>query len=80
MFTTQDAFHQALTATGTLNGLYTALMASTPSLSERSHEDQTTGLVFFEQNPSIRLPAPGDRLNRPDIDQWQMTKAMTSRR
>ncbi|MFF8431032.1 hypothetical protein ACF07Y_39045 [Streptomyces sp. NPDC016566] len=54
MFTAHDTLHQTLTATGTLSGLYAALMASTPPLSVRRHEDQTTGLVFFEQSPRMR--------------------------
>ncbi|MFF9158283.1 hypothetical protein ACF1AB_39350 [Streptomyces sp. NPDC014846] len=53
MFTAHD-IQQTLTATGTLNGLYAALMASTPPLSVRRHENQTTGLVFFEQSPRMR--------------------------
>ncbi|RNG12977.1 hypothetical protein [Streptomyces botrytidirepellens] len=54
MFTHYSTLHQALTATGTFNGLYTALMASTPPLSVRTHADQPTGLLFFEQSPRIR--------------------------
>ncbi|MFJ9580649.1 hypothetical protein ACIRQF_30200 [Streptomyces sp. NPDC101191] len=54
MFTTHDDLHQALTATGTFNGLYTALMASRPTLSFRKHADQPTGVVFFEESPRIR--------------------------
>ncbi|MFI0813471.1 hypothetical protein [Streptomyces echinatus] len=54
MFTTHDALHQELTATGTLNGFYTALMVSAPPLAVRSHPDQDTGLVFFEQSPRHR--------------------------
>ncbi|MFF8866260.1 hypothetical protein ACF08B_29890 [Streptomyces sp. NPDC015139] len=53
MFTAHD-IHQTLTATGTLNGVYAALMDSTPPLSVRRHEDQTAGLVFFEQSPRMR--------------------------
>ncbi|GAB1333387.1 hypothetical protein [Streptomyces sennicomposti] len=51
---TDDALHQDLTTTGTLNGFYSALMASEPPLAVRSHEDQGTGLVFFEQSPRHR--------------------------
>ncbi|MFF7953922.1 hypothetical protein [Streptomyces griseorubiginosus] len=54
MFSAHDDLHQALTATGTFNGLYTALMASTPTLSVRKHPDQPTGLLYFEQSPRIR--------------------------
>ncbi|MFB6984548.1 hypothetical protein [Streptomyces sp. NPDC056304] len=57
MFTTHDSLHQELTATGTHSGIYTALMASTPRLAVRRHEDQSTGLVFFEQSPRIRNTA-----------------------
>ncbi|MYS33676.1 hypothetical protein K388_06018 [Streptomyces sp. KhCrAH-43] len=54
MFTTHDALHQELTTTGALNGLYTALMVSAPPLAIRSHADQDTGLMFFEQSPRHR--------------------------
>lgn len=54
VFTTHDSLHQELTATGTHSGIYTALMASTPRLAVRRHEDQSTGLAFFEQSPRIR--------------------------
>ncbi|MEU5200401.1 hypothetical protein AB0G86_41235 [Streptomyces scabiei] len=54
MFTTDDTLRQALTATGTFNGLYTALMASKPALSVRTHGDQASGLAFFEQSPYMR--------------------------
>jgi hypothetical protein len=54
VFTTHDTLHHALTTTGTFSGLYTALMASTPPLSVRTHADQPTGLMFFEQSPYMR--------------------------
>ncbi|MFH0246064.1 hypothetical protein ACGRHY_27440 [Streptomyces sp. HK10] len=54
MFTTHDALHQELTATGTFSGFYTALMASEPPLAIRSHTDSEFGLVFFEQSPRHR--------------------------
>lgn len=67
MFTTHDTLHQALTATGTFNGLYAALMASKPALSVRTHEDQATGLVFFEQSPRLRnSPINGTITFNPD--------------
>ncbi|MET7490194.1 hypothetical protein [Streptomyces sp. NPDC005538] len=54
MFATHDTLHQELTTTGIYSGLYSALMASNPALSVRRHEDQATGLVFFEQSPYAR--------------------------
>ncbi|MGW3387313.1 hypothetical protein [Streptomyces cinereoruber] len=57
MFETHDALHQELTTTGTLNGLYTAFMASEPPLAVRWHaapDSQDSGLVFFEQGPRHR--------------------------
>ncbi|WP_318218966.1 hypothetical protein [Streptomyces sp. SCL15-6] len=55
MFDTHDALHQALTRTGIWNGLFTALMTSTPPLAVRSHctDDDACGLAFFEQRPKI---------------------------
>ncbi|MET8816683.1 hypothetical protein ABZW47_32405 [Streptomyces sp. NPDC004549] len=51
MFDTHDTLHQALTRSGIWNGLYTALMASTPQLAVRSKCDDAEhcGLEFFEQ-------------------------------
>lgn len=54
MFDTHDTLHQELTTAGIYSGLYAALMASNPALSVRTHEDQATGLVFFEQRPYMR--------------------------
>lgn len=55
MFDTHDTLHQALTRSGIWNGLYTALMASTPQLAVRSNcEDaEHCGLEFFEQRPRV---------------------------
>ncbi|MGW3928721.1 hypothetical protein ACWECC_11525 [Streptomyces microflavus] len=66
MFTAHD-LHQALTASGTFNGLYTALLASTPPLSIRTHADQATGLAFFEQDRRVRnSPISGTITFNPD--------------
>lgn len=58
MFDTHETLHNALTASGTFNGLTTALLASNPPLAIRAHiphpTDQLTGIQFFEQYPRIR--------------------------
>jgi hypothetical protein len=66
VFTAHD-LHQAPTASGTYNGLYTAIMASTPPLSIRTHADQASGLVFFEQDRRVRnSPISGTITFNPD--------------
>ncbi|MER5617665.1 hypothetical protein [Streptomyces sp. NPDC002215] len=66
MFTPND-LHHTLTASGTFNGLYTALMAAKPPLSMRTHADQATGLLFFEQDRRVRnSPISGTITFNPD--------------
>ncbi|MCZ1011980.1 hypothetical protein [Streptomyces lydicus] len=59
MFETHESLHEALTTSGTFNGLYTALVASTPPLATRAHAnlhtgEHVTGLNLFEQHPHTR--------------------------
>ncbi|WP_327391354.1 hypothetical protein OG728_38395 (plasmid) [Streptomyces microflavus] len=55
MFYTHHGLHHALTESGVWNGLYTALMASTPPLTVHSNCGTTEcGLKYFEKDP--RLP------------------------
>jgi hypothetical protein len=68
VFDTHQTLHTALTTSGTFNGLYTALMASTPPLAVRTHADhQVTGLEFSEPTARIRnSPISGSVTINPD--------------